>query len=547
MADAQYDAIIVGGGTKGLVLGCYLAEYGGMQTAIFEKRHELGGCWASEEFIPGFIGDSHATDIGRGYLWPLSEDFPDLKEKGGEWVAYKVAAGAIFREDDTCITIYHRLDDPDQEKTAGEISKFSPADGEAWLDLWKTYNEVIRPAVARWSHNLPAPPDQPLDVLEAAFMQAAKRMGGDASWLVKSPLDLFREVFENDAVVAALLRIVHSYAGTPPDMAAAGPFELFMALPELVNFGCAKGGTHSYAHAAFKVYTDRGGLSFANQAVDKILVENGRAVGVRLENGTEVRATKLVATDLDPYTVFFRLLSDVQVSPRLLRKIKHLSRKHITITWYPWAVEELPDYKAAGFCKDINDSGWTALISKDPEELVRIHARKVLREKHYPENSLVVWAHTIVDPTRAPEGKHSIGTEDFAVPPASVLTEKEWRSWKKEHAERVMQILKQHTTNMNWDKVIGYAPWSPLEATNVGQTGPEGCWATIDHIPSQVGRFRPVPELAGHRTSIKGLYCTGAGWFPLSGGTCTNGYTCYKAICEDFGLRKPWEEKGRPF
>ncbi len=77
------------------------------------------------------------------------------------------------------------------------------------------------------------------------------------------------------------------------------------------------------------------------------------------------------------------------------------------------AVHELPDYKASGICKDINDSGWTAIITKDPEELIRTHARKTLREKYHPENNLVVWAHTIVDPTQAPEGKHVLGTEDF--------------------------------------------------------------------------------------------------------------------------------------
>ena len=43
MADAQYDAIVIGGGNKGLVTAMYLTKYGGMKTAVFEARHEVGG------------------------------------------------------------------------------------------------------------------------------------------------------------------------------------------------------------------------------------------------------------------------------------------------------------------------------------------------------------------------------------------------------------------------------------------------------------------------------------------------------------------------
>ena len=43
MADASYDAVIIGGGNKALILGMYLARYGGMSVGIFERRHEIGG------------------------------------------------------------------------------------------------------------------------------------------------------------------------------------------------------------------------------------------------------------------------------------------------------------------------------------------------------------------------------------------------------------------------------------------------------------------------------------------------------------------------
>lgn len=542
MADAVYDAIIVGGGTKGLALGCYLTKYGGMKTAMFDQRHELGGCWGTEEFVPGFCGNTHATDIASWYLLPMYEDFPEITELGGEWIPYKTAFGAVFKEDDSCVTVYHGHKDPYMEKTAREIGKFSEKDAETWARIYRTWKDFLEPTMMKSIHNIATPLDKP-DPMEIAMMEAIKKLGGDQTWLVKSPIELARELFEDDAIVSLMLRISHSWAGCSPDLNAEGLFQLFVALPGLADYGCAKGGTHSFAHATSKIYTRNGGLSFTRSEVDKILVENGRAKGIKLVDGTEVEAKVIITAGIDPYTLFFRLLRNEDIDPRIKRKIQHLSRKHITITWYSWAVHELPDYKASGICKDINDSGWTAIITKDPEELVRTHARKTLREKYHPENNLVVWAHTIVDPTQAPEGKHVLGTEDFAVPPASVLDEREWREWKKDHAERVIKLLERHTNNYSWDQVIGFNPLTPFDARNVTQTGPEGCWATLDQLPSQIGRYRPIPELANHRNPIKNLYNTGAGWHPGSGGMVAGGYTCYKAIAEDMNLKSPEKEE----
>ncbi len=80
MADKTYDAIIIGGGNKGLVLAMYLAKYGGMDVAIFERRHELGGGWSSEESAaPGFLTDTHATHIAKFYHEPIINwDFPEF-------------------------------------------------------------------------------------------------------------------------------------------------------------------------------------------------------------------------------------------------------------------------------------------------------------------------------------------------------------------------------------------------------------------------------------------------------------------------------------
>ncbi|HLB02658.1 MAG TPA: hypothetical protein VJM77_05950, partial [Nitrospiria bacterium] len=96
------------------------------------------------------------------------------------------------------------------------------------------------------------------------------------------------------------------------------------------------------------------------------------------------------------------------------------------------------------------------------------------------------------------------------------------------------------------DNVIGYTPQSPFHCARMTNMAPTGNWAVIDQIPSQMGRWRPVPELARYSTPIKGLYATGAGWF-IPGGMAANGYTCYKVMAEDLGLDLPPNAKVRGY
>jgi phytoene dehydrogenase-like protein len=99
MPDAVYDAVIVGGGNKGLVAGMYLAKYGGMAVCIFERRFELGGALAgSEASAPGFQGDTHTMNVDAySYFLPMFADFPDLEEKGGKIIQDRGCIGIITR------------------------------------------------------------------------------------------------------------------------------------------------------------------------------------------------------------------------------------------------------------------------------------------------------------------------------------------------------------------------------------------------------------------------------------------------------------------
>ena len=134
MPDEKFDAVIIGGGTKALFLAMYLMKYGGMTVGVFERRHEIGGCLATEEMTaPGFRSNTHANIILPWYYLPLWRDFPDFWEYGAQIDQYLCSTGSIFLNNQTCITVYSDKHDPTQERTASEIARFSQKDAEKWL------------------------------------------------------------------------------------------------------------------------------------------------------------------------------------------------------------------------------------------------------------------------------------------------------------------------------------------------------------------------------------------------------------------------------
>ena len=154
----------------------------------------------------------------------------------------------------------------------------------------------------------------------------------------------------------------------------------------------------------------------------------------------------------------------------------------------------------------------------------------------------VVWCHSKVDPRYAPEGKHLASHENF-MPPATALTEREWLELKEQHAKDMIDLWQTFAPNMTWENVIGCDSGTPYDCCRLKNLGPNGNWAVIDHVPHQSGAFRPLPELAGHKTPIENLYATGAAWG--NGAGMNEAYSCYKVIAEDLDLGKPWLEPGK--
>jgi phytoene dehydrogenase-like protein len=550
MGDQAYDAVIVGGGNKGLLLAMYLIKYGGMSVGVFERRHEVGGCCATEELsAPGFLGNTHANMILPWYFVPVLRDFPEFSKSGAEWDQHLSCAGMAFKDKQNGLALYSHKHDPDQERSAREIARFSEKDAETWLrmteleksdELMRTQMDAIfNPAEIRTTDPgvLRRQAEVYAKILELGFVP-------DSVILKASAHRVIREWLESPELQSALLRTIVSFSVDVNEPGHGGTALGMMLTVPMIGFN--RGGTHRIAHAAHQVLTQLGCEFHITREVKSAIIENGRATGIRLADGTEVAARKLVVSTLSPHQLIFDLIGREHVDGRTARRVELLKRNFGCLMWYTLAVHEAPRYRAEAFNPDLHDCGWLGL-QPDPDP------QHVSRKCQYAQMNLwppledygiVAGSHSLVDSSYAPAGKHAVYTEQLG-PPVSMYSEAEWLELRARYADELLTLWRDYAPNMTWENVIGVDMNSPYDHLRMKNLGPDGTWAGVDRAAWQVDENRPTPELANHRTPIENLYATGGSWHVGSNCGSSESYNCYKIIAKDLGLAKPWEEPGK--
>ena len=415
----------------------------------------------------------------------------------------------------------------------------------------KLYLERVQAAFYEEVYSLPPPPGSPGPVGKLmASDPEFEKVGLGPHIAVMTPFQALKTLFESEELILTLLRTAQ-VVGLYPDDAG-------MAMP--VIWGCVKtfthatiqGGSHSYAHAMHRVLYRYGARVFTHSEVDRVIIENGTATGIRLKDGSQVKAKKAVISTLSPHQLCYDLIGKDYLSPQLLRKIDALETDRTVPTWYDWALTEYPKWKAHDFNPDIDsDEAYSGVTSYTfGEKSIMGFLKESAYRKMYqmpPEFTLFF---TTAPPrtqlTRDP--KQCVAHVEAAVPPAWAFPEDYWIKFQHEHAEYQMRKFQQFMVDMSWDKVVGLIPVTPWYIVkHLKNMGPSGNWMIIDFIPSQIGCFRPTTELARHRTPVKNLYATGSGWGSFAASSLCAAYTCYKVMADDYGLRKPWAEQGRPY
>lgn len=549
MADAEFDAVVVGGGLKGLICAMYLTKYGGMSVGIFERRHEIGGGQAfSDSDAPGFIGDPHCTNVNHMYYYaPIQADFPDYEDKGLRLVDHKATIGVITRENpDKCCVIYNMADDPTQEKTAKEITRYAgERDAETYLKMWNYAQKsgFLEAELKTWF--IKPKPGEP-SALDGWLFEYFKQPDCpiDPEWMYLDDLTAVQALF--DSVGLGLMWNRRCLAEATQMVDPGGAISLIHVILTSPGLAAIVGGTHNVAHAYIRFILENGGKFFQFAEVNKILIENGAAVGIRLNDGTEVKARKLVVANVNPRQLCSQLIGEEVLGKYICRKVENMKGGYQGLMWYNWALNEPIKWQAAGFNPDIGNTQNIGLVTEDLSVWAPDYYMRHLGMIPPIEGKILHHAYAAPGAFRAPEGRQTCLTEVLSVS-ANALSEKQWLEYKKKHAEEVVREWQAYAPDMSWDRIIGYEPSTPYDHANrfinLRPYGDGGSAAD----PAKPISMRPIREFASHRiANIKNLYGAESSWM-LPSGMADVGYTCYKAIAEDFGLRKPWEEQGRPW
>ena len=542
MADATYDAVVIGGGHHGTITACYLAR-AGLKVAVFERHTELGGGAVSEEGpAPGFRQNSCAH-FTRFYSHPAYRDF-DLRDEGLRYVFPDQNEGMIF--DDGTSFIGHsafrvvdaqtgrtEYSEENVKKTYEQIRRFSHRDAEVYLELLDRYRRCWKEAFHAHRFSAPTPWGTP-DPLEALVADPDSRLEPVHQFMTVRQVAY--DFFESPELRTLFMRATPTSGGCFPDdvMGLQGLVHVMALVLSFEPAAIAEGGTRAITDALVSAGTKLGVQYFTGHEVDRVIVENGAASGVQLTDGTRVGA-RLVVSDLGVPQTVLRLLQDAPLADRIMHRVKNIHYDRAQIFWGNVAVHELPRYVADAQNPGVGTQPRLYWGAKDPDYFATRYQHEIFTLGFAQQLYILTAPDSIWDRTRAPEGSHTILVEDFTAP-VRLFSPREWGRLKEQFVDQMLEQWVRLAPNMTRDNVIASRIYSPYDVEVGHPDMLEGGWAEGSMFASQLGRFRPIPELSGYRTPIAGLYLCSSNLHSAGGIGRGSSYNCYQVIAQDLHL-----------
>ncbi|GAG20676.1 unnamed protein product, partial [marine sediment metagenome] len=249
------------------------------------------------------------------------------------------------------------------------------------------------------------------------------QLGFDLTTLQKSPKVLIDQFFESTELRALLYRQCIEWGA---NVHAGNGYGFLMSVLWLSAIHrMAVGGTHTLAHALANACMLQGvKMRFGNPVV-KINLKNGRATGVRLKDGTEVEARKVVASNADPRQTFVDLVGPEHLSDFRRERLANwrFGPEHVLGT-PSFALHAPPDYKSARHDPAINKTFYT-VVGFETAEQMSDYILEAYGGAIPSRPGAGTWVNSLWDPTQAPPGKHVMNGW-FFFPRASCLTPEQW-------------------------------------------------------------------------------------------------------------------------
>jgi beta-carotene ketolase (CrtO type) len=478
----------------------------------------------SEELAaPGFLSDVHASGYLVAKLTPAPEELA-LARHGLEPITPDPNWAQVFL-DGRFLTIHRDL-----EATCRSIARFSQRDAEAWRRLYRRYLEAKPHIVA----GMNAPPP----TLAAEFGRPEAVDGYRFEF--QSARSWVEERFES-APIKGFFASCALHAALAPDDALGAQFAwLFACAVQDLGVSVVKGGMHQVWMALTEVLEAHGGAVRTDAKVAEILVENDRAVGVRLEGGEAIQVDGVVASSVDPAHLVLDLLGETHAGADVAAAMRRYEWGDSFFTIY--AALDRPVAYAAGAEPGL--AGYVHAGASSVDELAQ--AMLECRGGRLPARPMVgIINEAGIDPSRAPAGKGLMKLVVHFVPyrirgdATGRVRGTDWDDIKDAYADHIIDWLSETSLPGLPERIIARTAHSPVDLERQIISSVHGTHQHGAFLPYQVGIMRPVPALGRYRTPVSNVYLCGAGSHPGAGVSMAPGRNAAQVVCGDLGLGFP--------
>jgi phytoene dehydrogenase-like protein len=512
--------LVVGGGHNGLTAAFYLAK-AGHHVTVLERRATAGGCVGFDEFALGFraplanalgpLRKAVVRDMGLATRVQFLHPDPRL-------VALDAEGRALLFSNDVA-------------RTAEAIRPFSARDAERYGGFCTALSHLGGFLAALFemtppSIDAPAAGEMWEMVKVGKRFRALGRTDGFRllRWGPMAAADLVAEWFETDLLQAAVATRGVFGTAMGPWSAGSGAVLLLHAALDPAPGGSsvtAKGGLGALAGAMAEAARTAGAQIRTNAAVARITVNDGRATGVVLEDGTELSADAVVS-NADPKRTFLQLIDPVDLDPDFLTKVRNY-RARGTVAKVHLALNALPSFRGVAGPPDLHGR---ILIAPGIDYLERAFDASKYGELPQ-EPYLEITIPTLTDSSLAPAGKHLMSVHVQFVP-YTLAGGGSWNDARQALTSTVLGILERYAPGLG-ALVEAAQVLAPVDLEqHYGLTG--GHIYHGEHALDQVFTMRPVLGWARYRTPIERLFLCGAGTHPGGGITAAPGQNAAREI-----------------
>jgi phytoene dehydrogenase-like protein len=501
----EADAIVIGSGINSLACAALLAR-GGWSVRVLEREDQLGGAIRTEALTePGYLHDVfsawHPLWVGGAAHAELGDE---LAARGLEYLNTEHPTATLTADGEATFLLRST------EESAGEL-------GLEWRDAVESFlpNADLAFGVLGtelWSTDGPR-----------LALRAYRRLGrrGAVEFtgnVLASSRDWLTDTFASEGAHGLLAPWV-LHTGLGPDAALSGFMTQVIAVAiQEGGMPIPRGGGARLVDALVRLIGDHGGFCQTGRDVERVLVRDGRASGVRLAGGEELLASRAVIANVTPTQLYGRLLNgDVQhriaEQGRRFRYGRSAMQIHFALSEPPrWDGDER--------------LGQTAIVHLTPGlDGVSRAVNEAERGLLPAEATVVVGQPLTMDPSRAPEGAallwiqlqelpwHVKGDAAGELDPGDGTWTEELREW---YADRIQARIARHVPNLEAAirRRVALSP-ADLQAANVNleRGDPYSGSLALD----QNLLWRPFPASPGHATPVKGLWQIGASTHPGPG------------------------------